>query len=92
MALAQQPRDARERLEVIGAGALRGEQQKHDVDGLPVHRVEIDGLGKARANSGDALQPGKLAVRDGDALAEASRAKPLTLEQRVEDIALLRAR
>ena len=77
---------------MIGAGAFRGEQQKHDVDGLPVHRLEIDGLGKARADSGDALQPGELAVRDGDALAEAGRAKPLTLEQGVEDIALLLAR
>ena len=28
-------------------------------------------------------------MRNGDALAEASRAKPLTLEQGVEDIALL---
>ena len=92
MALAEQPRDARERLEMIGAGALWGEQQEHDVDGLAVHRVEIDGLGKARADSGDALQPDKLAVRNGNALAEASRAKPLTLEQRIEDIALLEAR
>ena len=46
MALAERPADARERLEMIGAGALGGEQQEHDVDGLAVHRVEIDGLGK----------------------------------------------
>ena len=57
--------------------------------GCAVDRVEIDRLGKPRANSDDVLQPGELAVRNGDALAEAGRAKPLTLQQRVEDIALL---
>ena len=72
----------------IGAGAFRREQKEHDVDGTTVHRIEIDGLGEAGADTGDALQPGELAVRNGDALAEASRAEPLTLEQRVENIAL----
>ena len=59
---------------------------------MPIHRVEIDGLGEAREDAGDALQPDKLAMRNGNAVAEASRAKPLALEQRVEDIALLEAR
>ena len=53
--------------------------------------VEIDGLGKPRADAGDALEPGEFAVRDGDALAEPGRAEPLALQQRVEDVALLQA-
>ena len=48
MALAQQARDARERLQMIGAGALRREQQKYDVYRLAVDGLEIDWLGKPR--------------------------------------------
>src|SRR6476659_10761525 len=89
MALAQQPRDAGERLQMIGAGAFRGEQQKHDINRSAVDGVEIDRLGKPRADAGDALQPSELAVRDGNALAKPGRAEPLALQERVEDVALL---
>src|SRR5262245_26098918 len=91
MALAQQPRDAGERLQMISGRALRGEPQKHDIHRSAVDRVEIDRVGKPRADAGDALQPGKLAVRDGNALAEPGRAEPLALQQRVEYVALLQA-
>ena len=40
--IAQEPRDARQRLEVIGAGAFRREQQKDQIDRLIVERLEID--------------------------------------------------
>ena len=65
---------------MIGAGAFRGEQQEHDIDLVAVDRVEIDRLGEAREDAGDALQPDELAVRNGDALAEPGRAEPLTLQ------------
>ena len=55
---------------MIGAGAFRREQQKHDIHRSAVDGVEIDRLGKPRTDAGDALQPGELAMRDGDALAE----------------------
>ena len=77
---------------MIGAGAFRREQQEHDIDRLAVDRVEIDRLGKPREDADDALQPGELAVGNGDALAEPGRAQPLALQQHVEDVALLEAR
>src|SRR5262245_12436166 len=76
---------------MIGTGALRREQQEHNIDRRAVDRIEINRFGKPSANAGDALQPGELAVRYRDALAEPSRSKALALEQRVEDIALLQA-
>src|SRR6476469_8221270 len=91
MALAQQPRDARQRLKMIGARAFRREQQKDNVDGCSVNCVEVDRIGKARADAGDALKANEFAMRDGDALAEPGRAQPLTLQQRVEDVTLLQA-
>ena len=42
--LAQHPRDAGERLEMVGAGAFRREQKENDVDGLAVEGLEIDRL------------------------------------------------
>ena len=43
--VAQQARDARKGLEMIGASALRGEQQEHDIDRLGVDGIEVDRLG-----------------------------------------------
>ena len=40
--IAQQPRDARQRFEMIGAGAFGREQQKNEIDRLVVERLEID--------------------------------------------------
>src|SRR6476469_9013898 len=76
---------------MIGARAFRGEQQKDDVDGCSVNGVEVDRIGEPGADAGYALQPNELAMRDGDTLAEPGRAQPLTLQQRVEDVALLQA-
>ena len=40
--IAKQPRHPRQRLQMIGAGALRREQQKNEIDRLAVERFEID--------------------------------------------------
>ena len=42
LGIAEQARDARQRLEMIGAGAFRREQQKNQIDRLAVERLEID--------------------------------------------------
>ncbi len=47
--IAQQPRDARQRFQVIGPGAFRREQQKHQIDRRAVHRFESIGR-SSRAN------------------------------------------
>ena len=55
---------------MVGAGPFRREQKEHDIDLLAVDRIEVDRRGKARADADDALQPLKLAVRNGNALAK----------------------
>ena len=39
--VAQQAGDARQRLEMVGAGCFRREQQKHEIDRLAVERLEL---------------------------------------------------
>ena len=47
IAVAKHPSDARQRLEMIGAGAFRRQQQKHQVNRLVVQCFEIDWLSPA---------------------------------------------
>ncbi len=72
---------------MIGAGPFGRKQEEHDIDRLAVDGVEVDRLGKAREDADDALEPGELAVGNGDALAEPGGAEPLALQQNVEDFA-----
>ena len=81
-------RDARQRLEMIRAGTFRRQQQEDKIDGLVVQRLEIDRRFEAGENARDALHPGELAVRDGDAVADARRAQPFALQHGVENLAL----
>ena len=76
---------ARERLEVIRAGAFRRQQQEHDIDRLIVQRLEIDRGVQPRENARNAVEIGEFAVRNGDSLADAGRAETLTLQDRVEN-------
>ena len=89
--LAEMPRDAGERLQVIGAGALGREQEEDEVDRLVVERLEIDRLREPREQAEDAVEARELAVRDGDAAADAGRAELLALQKRIEDLALRQA-
>ena len=89
--LAQDAGDAGQRLEVVGAGALRREQQEEQVDRLAVEGLEVDRLVEAREQAEQAVELRQLAVRDGDAVADAGRAEALALQQRLEDRALVEA-
>ena len=70
---------------MIGAGGFRREQQKHQIDGLAVERLEIDRPLEPREQSEQLAELGQLAVRNGDAVADAGRAELLALLQDLED-------
>jgi hypothetical protein len=54
--IAQNAGDARQGLQMIGAGTFRRQQQKHDVDRLVVERLEIDRFVQPRENAGNAIE------------------------------------
>src|SRR5579872_2083854 len=68
--VAQQPRDSRQSLQVIGARAFRREKQKDEVDRLAIHRLEIDRALKPGKQSEDLFELRKLAVRNRDAVSD----------------------
>src|SRR6185437_337791 len=43
LGVAQQARHPRERLEMIGAGGFRRQEQENEIDRLTIERLEIDG-------------------------------------------------
>ena len=70
---------------MVGARAHGSEQQHHQVDRLIVHRFELHRgfqLGEHRRHRAEA---GKLAVRDGDAVAEPGRAQLFAIVDGFED-------
>src|SRR5687768_17120414 len=71
---------------MIGPCSLRGQKQKQNIDGLTVESIEIDRLFQAGDEAEDPIQPGKLAMRDGDAVADPGRAEALALQQRLENL------
>src|SRR6266550_4200333 len=77
--VAQQPRDAGERLEVIGARRFRREQQENQIHRLAIERLKIDRPIEARKQAYQFLQLRQLAVRDRNAVADAGAAELLTL-------------
>jgi hypothetical protein len=83
--------DAGQSLKMVGAGAFWRKQQKDQVDGLVVQRIEVHRPGQSRENTGELVQRLQLAVRDRDAVTDAGRAQPLALQDGVEDLALRRA-
>ena len=68
-AVAQQARDAGQRLQMIGAGRLGCQQQEDQIDRLLVDRIEIDRRLEPGEQAVETLQFCQLAVRDGDAVA-----------------------
>ncbi len=70
---------------MIGAGAFRRQQQKHQIDRLAVERLEIDRPLQPREQAEHLAELGQLAVRDGDAIADAGRAELLALQQDFQD-------
>jgi len=76
---------------VIGPGPFGREQQEHQVDGLVVQRIEIHGRFQPCEHAGDMLDADDLAVRDGDAIADAGRAEPFPLQDGLEYLPLRNA-
>ncbi len=88
LGVAQQARDAGQRLEMVGACAFGRQKQENQIDRLIVDRVEIDVAIKPREQADDARKAGQLAVRDRDAMADAGGAEALALQQRLENRSL----
>ena len=74
-AVADDPADRGQRLQMLGAGIGRRQQQEDEVDLAPVDRLVIDRLGEPREQAVDPLEPLDLAVRDRNALAEAGASR-----------------
>ena len=74
---------------MIGARTLGRHQQENDVDRTLVDRIEIDGMDDAREQPDRLVEICETTVWNGDAAADAGRAQPLTLEQAVEQLALV---
>ncbi len=87
--IAQQPRDPRQRFQMIGARALRRQQQEHQIDRLAVHRLEIDRPIEAGKQPEQLFQLGQLAVRDGDAIPHRGGSELLPLQQDLENRAFV---
>ena len=71
---------------MLGAGVGRRQQQEHQVDLAAVDRLVIDRGREPRDQRIDAVEPGELAVRDRHPAAEAGRAEPFALADRIGDL------
>jgi len=83
--IAQQAGDAGERLQMISTGVFGRQEQENEIDRLIVDRVELDGRGEAGEKPIDPGQCRDLAMRNGDAMAQARRAELLALQESLED-------
>src|SRR4029079_9485678 len=81
----QHTRDSGQRLEMIGAGAFRREQQEDETDRLPVERFEIDRPFQPCKQAEQLVELRKLAVRYRDAVADSGGAELFALHQRFEN-------
>src|SRR5580704_6527846 len=70
---------------MIGAGTFRRQQQEDKIDRLAVERLEIDRPIEPREQTKQPFEIRHLAVRNGNAIANRSRAKLLALAQDFED-------
>ena len=84
--MADQAADRGQRLQMLGAGVGRRQQQEDEVDRRAVDRLVIDRRRKPRDQRIDPIELVQLAVRDGDAAAKAGRAQPLALGDRIGDL------
>src|ERR1044071_1974984 len=74
---------------MIGAGALRREQQEDQIHRLAIERLEIDRPLEPRKQAEHVAELLQLAVRNGDAVADAARGELLTLQQDFENSLLV---
>src|SRR5262245_60542877 len=75
----QQPRNARQRLQVVGPRVLGCQQQKDQIDILVVERAEFDRLRQPCEQADDVGETRNSAVRNSDATADGRRAETLAL-------------
>ena len=73
---------------MIRARAFWREKQKYKVNGLIVQSLEIDRLIETCENADDGVDACELAVRYGDAIADAGRAEALALQDNIENFPL----
>src|SRR5262245_32434548 len=86
--IAQQASDPRQRLQMIGAGRFRRQQQEDEIDRLAVERFELHRTVEPGEQAEQMVELGQLAVRYGYAVADSGRAELLALQQNLEDRAL----
>src|SRR5260221_36218 len=83
---AKEARDARERLQVLAARALRADDGDEDVHLRVVDRFELEPFGD-REDGGDLfIELAERAVRDGDAFADARRLQRFALFEHTFDL------
>jgi hypothetical protein len=83
--MAQQPRDPRQRLEMIGTGLGGRQQQEDKVHRNVIRRIEIDRRLQPGKYTCDAFKPRQPAMRDRNAAANGRAGKLFALPQRLED-------
>lgn len=82
---AQRARDTRQRLQMIGARALRREKYKGKIDRRFVDCVEVDRTVEPDEQTQHPVDALDLAMRHGDAAAQARRAALLAFDERFEN-------
>src|SRR5690349_3616551 len=86
--VAQEPRDPRERLEVIAPRVARREQRDEDPRRQAVDGVEADALRREREHRLHLAEAGEPAVRDRDAAPDARRRERLARLEHAQDLVL----
>ena len=79
--ITQPATDLCQRLQMIRARIWRREQAKGNVDWQAVYSLEINRMTKLGKDGHDMIKPIYFGMRNGDALAKAGRAQPLSLSQ-----------
>ena len=76
---------------MVSAGCFRGQKHENEIDRLIVYGLEIHRRGQTGKKPVDAGNPGDLAMRNGNALAQARRAQFFALEKGFKNAARINA-
>ena len=76
---------------MLGAGVGRRQEEEDEVHLASVDRLVVDRVRQAREQAINAVQAFDLAMRNGNALAEAGRAEPFALADARQDLASVEA-
>lgn len=82
--VAQDPRDAGKRLQVIRACTFGSKQQEHQIDRLIINCLEVDRFDQPGENTNQTIERDELAMRDSDAMTDSGRTKAFALQQGIE--------